>query len=399
MRLVVSLLCLGLLTANGVARAQQSPTPAPTSPQPAPTAQPSYTTPPPPAAQPPAPPPPSAAQTPPAPPPAAAQPPPPAPPPSPTAAPAPPPPPAPVAQPAPPPESQGPAETTSERALRYSRFSEGSGGMLLVFTEVLSGLVTGGILGHTFDSSNGAYVGAVLGGMVLGTGAAVYQYYVPVERNESLLLAGGAALGFLAGYGFGTEHPLDNRDRAVTALLATQAGIIGVLAATATPGDVSDGDASLVAMTALYAFVFTGLVQSTVALAHKGPEDTDLSPTLVAPALGMALGGLLAVPIELSPQRAFKLTVLPLGVGAVMLLTGTALANGPAIPLSAMGGIAATFVITLLATAEPPPGSPPTLHERRLHSDALQVAPVPVLMRAGLRSESLAAGPGLLLRF
>jgi len=267
-----------------------------------------------------------------------------------------------VAQPAPPPESQGPAETTSERALRYSRFSAGSGGMLLVFTEVLSGLVTGGILGHTFDSGNGAYVGAVLGGLTLGTGAAVYQYFVPVERNESLLLAGGAALGFLAGYGYGTEHPLDSRDRAVTALLATQAGIIGVLAATAPPGDVSDGDASLVAMTSLYAFVFTGLVQSTVALANKGPEDTDLSPTLVAPALGMALGGLLAIPIELSPQRAFKLTVLPLGVGAVLMLTGTALANGPAIPLSAMGGIAATFVITLLATAEPPPGSPPTLH-------------------------------------
>lgn len=288
MRLVVSLMCLGLLTATGVARAQTSPTVAPTRPAPGTVAPP----PPPPAAAP-------ATQTPPPPPPAAtAQPPPP----PPQAQPAPPPPPAPEAQtaPPPPPPSEGPAETAEERAVRYSRFSSGSGGMLLVFTELISGLTTGAILGHTFESENGAYVGGVIGALALGTGAAVYQYYVPVERNESLLAAGGAALGFLAGFGYGTEHGLTNRNRGIAALLTTQAGIIGVLAATAGPGDVSDGDASLVGMTSLYAFVFTGLIQSTVALGHKGPDDTDLSPTLIAPALGMALGGALAIPFELS---------------------------------------------------------------------------------------------------
>jgi hypothetical protein len=282
--------------------------------------------------------------------------------------------------------------------MRYSRFSSGSGGMLLVFTEIASGLATGAILGHTFESDNGAYVGAVLGGLSLGTAAAIYQYYVPVERNESLLAAGGAALGFLAGFGYGTEHGLGSRDRAVTTLLTTQAGILGVLAATAGPGDVSQGDASLVGMSALYAFVFTGLVQSTVALGHEGDDDPDLSPTLVAPALGMALGGLLAIPLELSPDRVFKLTVLPLGVGAVLLAAGAALASGPAVPLSAMGGIVATFVITALATTEPPPGEP-TLHQRRPRSDAFRAMPVPVLMRTGQRGESLTAGPGMLMRF
>jgi hypothetical protein len=282
--------------------------------------------------------------------------------------------------------------------MRYSRFSSGSGGMLLVFTEIASGLATGAILGRTFESDNGAYVGAVLGGLSLGTAAAVYQYYVPVERNESLLAAGGAALGFLAGFGYGTESDLDGRDRAVTTLLTTQAGILGVLAATAGPGDVSQGDASLVGMSALYAFVFTGLTQSTIALGDEGEDDPNLSPTLIAPAVGMALGGLLAIPLEISPDRAFKLTVLPLGVGAVLLAAGTALASGPAVPLSAMGGIAATFVITALATAEPPPGEP-TLRQRAPRSDAFRAMPVPVLMRTGQRGESMTAGPGMLVFF
>ncbi|MFY0563091.1 hypothetical protein ACN28E_04555 [Archangium lansingense] len=400
MRLVVSLMCLGLLTANGVAKAQTAPAPAPASPQSAPTTQ----TPPPPGTTQPAPP---AVQTPPPPPAAAQQPAPVAqpPPPPPAAQPAPPPPPPPAAaQPAPPPpqppEAQGPAETPPERATRYSRFSAGSGGMLLVFTELLSGVVTGGILGNTFESENGDYVGAVLGGLTLGTAAAVYQYYVPVERNESLLAAGGAALGFLAGFGYGSEQGLSSRDRAIAALLTTQAGIIGTLAATAMPGDVSDGDASLVGMGALYAFVLTGLVQATVLLAEEGDQDPNLTPTLVAPVLGMAVGGLLAVPFELSAVRVFKLTVLPLGVGAVLLLAGTALADGPAVPLSAIGGIAATFVITALATSEEPTPYPPTSPRLRNQSpEAFRAVPVPVLMRTGRRSESLTAGPGILMRF
>ncbi|AKI99493.1 hypothetical protein ATI61_109305 [Archangium gephyra] len=375
MRLVVSLMCLGLLTANGVARAQSTTTTTTTTTQPG---SPAVQTPP-------APPPPAAAQ-----------------PSAPITQPPPPPPPAvqPAPPPPPPPEAQGPAETASERATRYSRFSSGSGGLLLVFTELLSGAVTGGILGNTFESENGAYVGSVVGGLALGTAAAVYQYYVPVERNESLLVAGGAALGFLAGFGYGTEQELSGRDRAVATLLTTQAGIIGVLAATSLPGDVSEGDASLVGMSSLYAFVLTGLVQATVLLSEEGDQNPNLSPTLVAPLLGMGVGGLLAVPFELSASRVFKLTVMPMGVGAVLLLVGTALADGPAVPLSALGGIAATFVITALVTAEDPTPYPPTSPGLRSQSsEPFKAVPVPVLMRSGRRGESLTAGPGLLMRF
>lgn len=386
MRLVVSLMCLGLLTANGVARAQSTTTTTTTTQPASPTVQTPPATPPPAVTQPPA-----TTTQPPPPPPAAVQ-----------SAPPPPPPPAvqPAPPPPPPPEAQRSAETASERATRYSRFSSGSGGMLLVFTELLSGAVTGGILGNTVESENGTYVGAVLGSLTLGTAAALYQYYVPVERNESLLAAGGAALGFLAGFGYGTEQDLSGRDRAIASLLATQAGIIGVLAATAMPGDVSEGDASLVGMSALYAFVLTGLVQSTVLLSQEGDQNPNLSPALVAPLLGMGVGGLLAVPLELSSSRIFKLTALPLGVGAVLLLAGTALADGPAVPLSAIGGIAATFVITALVTAEDPTPYPPTSPGlRNQTSETFKALPVPVLMRTGRRNESLTAGPGLLMRF
>jgi len=189
------------------------------------------------------------------------------------------------------------------------------------------------------------------------------------------------------------------RSGAAVTLLTTQLGIVGVLAATFMPGDVSQSDTALVGMSAVYAFALTGLVQHTLAIADKGREDTNLSPTLVAPLLGMAVGGLLAIPLELSTERIFKLTALPIGVGAMMLVGGTALADGVAVPLSALGGVVATFVITALATAEPPPGAPPTLYSRERQSDGIKALPMPVLMRAGRDGNSLAAGPGMLLRF
>jgi len=295
------------------------------------------------------------------------------------------------------PEAQGPAESAAERAVRYSAFSAGEGGPLLVFTEVLSGLVTGAMLGSAFDGANGDYVGAVLGALALGTVATLYQYYVPVGLMESLLAAGGAATGFLAGFGLASERGWSARDRSLLAAITTQVGILGVVLATSRAGDVSQGDAALVGMTALYAFALTGLVQSAVALAEAGRTDMDYTPTLLAPALGMGLGGLLALPFDFTPDRIFKLTVLPLGVGAALLLLGNTLASGPAIPLTAIGGIAATFVVTLLATAEQPPGA--VALRRQQAPKALKAMPVPVVMSAGRRGESLAAGPGLLLQF
>jgi hypothetical protein len=368
MRLIASLLCLAVLTGGTLARAQQTGTPATP-----PSSSSTYT----PQAEPPPATEPVAPTT------TGAQ--------EPTAT-----TPMQPATPEPPPGYQGPAESASARALRYSRFSAGAGGPLLIFTEVLSGLVTGAMVGRASGADNGAYVGAVLTSLTLATGAAIYQYYVPVERMETLLAAGGAATGFLAGFGFSLEQDSSDRSRAITTLLTTQAGVIAVLAATAGGGDVSAGDASLVGMSSLYAFALTALVQSATKLANP-QRDLNLTPSLLAPAIGMGIGGLLTLSLELSSERVFKLTVIPMGVGATLMLVGTMLANGPAVPLTSLGGVVATFVITWLATAEPIPGAPPT--RRELQPQLENLVPVPVVVSAGRRGESLGAGPGLLLRF
>lgn len=239
-----------------------------------------------------------------------------------------------------------PAEPAAVRAVRYSRASAGPGGPMLAFTEVVAGLVTGGMLGHDYEERNGAYTGAVVGGLTLGTAAIVYQYFVPVERRESLLVAGGSVVGFLAGVGLSSEQGLDDSTGAWISLAATQAGILGALLATAGEGDVSAGDASLVGMTTLYALVLTGLTQSLVA----GSADSNLTPTFVAPALGFALGGALTHLLELEEGRAFKLTLVPLGVGLAMRYLGSAFADGRALRLTALAGIVTSFALTALLT-------------------------------------------------
>jgi hypothetical protein len=309
-------------------------------------------------------------------------------------------PPPPPTAPAPEPAT-GPAEPAGERAVRYSRFSAGPGGPLLAFTEVISGLVSGGVLGDTYDDERGsdrgrgssAYTGAMIGGLTLGTIATLYQYFVPVERNESFLVSGAAATGFIAGLALAASSDMSPRGRVLLSFATTQAGVASVLALTYGGGDVSTGDAALVGMTALYAFTLTGLTQILVDRSSGG--DTSYVPTFVAPAVGMALGGLLAIPLELDASRVVKLTLLPIGVGLTMFWLGATLADGATVPLTAMAGIVTSFALTLLLTSDP--GVP--TEKDGLRRAGLQAVPVPVVMAAGRDNSSLAAGPGLLMRF
>jgi hypothetical protein len=286
----------------------------------------------------------------------------------------------------------GPAEPAATRALRYSRASAGPGGALLAFTEVLGGLVTGGMLGYGYDGGSGAYTGAVVAGLTLGTAAIVYQYFVPVERRESLLIAGGSVVGFIAGVGMGNELGLSLRERGWLTLALTQVGILGTLLATAGDGDVSGADTALVGMTSLYALVLTGLAQSVLA---GNAEDYNLTPTFLAPALGFVVGSVLTRSLELDTGRVLKLTLVPLGVGLVLRYLGTAFADGPGVKLTALAGIAASFALTALLTSDP---GVPTERDSRQRA-GVQAVPVPVVMTAGRYQESLAAGPGLLLSF
>lgn len=313
--------------------------------------------------------------------------------------------PAPPTEPPPPPTSTrpgatSPSEPTSERAIRYSRFSAGPGGPLFAFTEVISGIVSGAMLGHSYDKDHPedtqggrAYTGAVVTGLTLGTASTLYQYYLPVERNEAFLVSGAATAGFVGGLAIGLNSDMSTRNTAWLSLATTQLGVASVLALTSGPGDVSTGDAALVGMASLYALTLTGLTQGI--MDSSGSGGVNYTPTFVAPAVGMALGALLTIPLELDPGRVVKLTLLPLGVGATMLWLGSALADGTTVPLTAMAGIVTSFALTLLLTSDP---GVPTERDSIRRAD-FQAVPVPVVLATGRDKSSLAAGPGLFVRF
>ncbi len=311
-----------------------------------------------------------------------------------------PPPPPPPQAPTPAPTSTRPAEPSRERTVRYSRFSAGPGGPLLAFTEVMSGVVSGALIGASYDAeqpdterSNNAYTGAVIAGLTLGTGATLYQYFNPVERNESLLSAGAATTGFIASLAIADAADMTARGASWMTLAGTQAGIISVLVITQGGGDVSTGDAALVGMVSLYAFTLTGLAQGIMDASSSG--GTNWRPTFLAPAVGMALGGLLTMPLEMESSRVLKLTLVPLGVGAAMLSLGAVLADGTTVPLTALAGIITSFALTFLLTSDP---GMPTERVALRRSD-FQAMPVPVVMAAGRDKSALAAGPGLFVRF
>ncbi|HYI01529.1 MAG TPA: hypothetical protein VD972_36570, partial [Hyalangium sp.] len=299
---------------------------------------------------------------------------------------------------APAPRSSGPTESPRQRALRYSRYSAGAGGSTLALTQGMVGVVTGAMLGSAFNIASDAqdsdgYTGAILGGLTLGTAATLYQYFVPIGRRESLLAAGAATAGLMASLTLANSRQLSDKDRAVLALASTQAGIAGVLLLTAGGGDVSAGDAGLVGATSLYGSVVAGLIEYIHA--RETGQRYNFVPALLAPAVGMAVGGLLAIPLELSSASAFELTAYPLGAGMTALLIGSRIADDVVVAKTVLGTIGATFFIIALVNGL----SPGPVESPQPSASTLEAMPVPVVMAAGRGNDSLAAGPGLFLRF
>jgi hypothetical protein len=313
---------------------------------------------------------------------------------------APPPAPAPQRQPewAPPPSAAGPAEPARQRVLRYSRYSAGSGGALFALTEGLTGLVTGAMLGSAFDiapraGDSDAYTGALMGGLTLGTAATLFQYFVPIGRREALLSAGAATTGLMASLTLAHSRGLSAKERALLTFTSTQAGILAVVLLTAGGEDVSRGDAGLVGSVALYGFVLTGLIEYIHS--RQTAQRYNFVPLLLSPAVGMAVGGLLAIPLELSSTSVFELTTFPLGMGMMALLIGSQLAEGVTVAKTTLGTIAGSFLIAAMVTMLS--GSPSEPPERS--ASTFEAIPVPVVMSAGRGNEGIAAGPGLFLRF
>ncbi|MBZ4422296.1 hypothetical protein [Myxococcus sp. RHSTA-1-4] len=310
---------------------------------------------------------------------------------------------APTVRPSEPEPRQTPAprklEPAPKRPLRYSRLSADSGGPTLVLTEAVGGMVLGAMLGSTYDDENGrsdnAYAGAMLGALTLGTASTLYQYFVPVKRNESLLAASASTLGFMAGVSAANGWDLDSRRRALLALTTSQVGVASVLFITAGGEDVSSGDTGLVGMTAFYAFVTTGLVEYIGS--RQSGESFRYTPLLIAPAAGMIIGGLLAIPLEIPPSSVRDVTLFPVGMGLTALLVGSRLdVSDVTVAKTVLGTVAGTFAITVLLSALSP--DEPTQRDARADS-AFQPVPVPVVMPAGRGNDALAAGPGLFMRF
>jgi len=146
-------------------------------------------------------------------------------------------------------------------------------------------------------------------------------------------------------------------------------------------------------VTTSYAFMFTGLIEFiSNAESNRGYNFT---PVLLAPAVGMALGGLLAIPLELSAGRLLVISLIPLIPTSMAVALAAPLSGNATTGRVVLTTLTASFVITSLVavfTYEPPA-------KERVSASAVQLTPVPVVLASGRDNRSVAAGAGLLVRF
>ncbi|HYI01528.1 hypothetical protein [Hyalangium sp.] len=295
-----------------------------------------------------------------------------------------------------PPPGTGPAESAGARAQRYSRFSAGPAGPSIAVAEVLLGVAGGAILGNAFDTdgkTNHLYTGAMLGGLTLGTGGILYQYFFPVQRRESLLATTAALAGLAGGIAYANNQGLNDQGRATLALITSQAGMFTSLLLTSGGQDLSGADYWLISMTAVYATLFASLIE----FIHdaENPGGYNFAPMLMAPAIGMALGGLLAIPIEMNGVGIAILSSAPIVVSGMAFGMAAALSGNATTGKAGLITLSASFVASAMAIAftyTPPP-------QERAFASTVQIAPVPVVLAAGRGNTGLAAGPGLWIQF
>jgi len=262
---------------------------------------------------------------------------------------------------------------------------------LFAFSEGLDGLVLGGLAGTGIGGGGGAFIGALLGGVVLGGAATALQYAHPIGVATAGTMALGLGVGVLAGFGLSTALVVSSFSIAsLIALAGSQIGMLVPLIALWSSEDISGEDLALIGMTSTYAFVLTAL---TSFLFNGLSPTARIAAVLFAPAFGMALGALWALGPDLVAGRILKLTALPLGVGGLTLLLGLVLAGGNLQIVSAATLLTtvATFGLTYFLTADDPAAPPSTT--------PVVVQPTVTMVPAGWRNEAVAVGPALVGRF
>jgi hypothetical protein len=294
-------------------------------------------------------------------------------------------------------EEAGPklADRTATPA-RYNRFSAGRGGALYAFSQVVDGLVLGGLAGAGWMTGGAlgggqAFLGALAGGLLLGAAHGVVQYFHPVGLATAGTIALGTGVGALAGFGLASALLTTFSAAALIALAFSQLGaLVPLIALRNVQDDISGDDLSLMAMTSGYAFVVTGL--TLLLFGGRVSGQVAQVALLLAPAVGMALGSIWALGPDLAGGRILKLTALPLGVGLVTFLLGAAISSGnlPLVGAATLLTTAATFGITYFVTSDETPRTP---------GGSPVIQPSMTLAPAGWRNEGIAVGPALSGRF
>lgn len=299
----------------------------------------------------------------------------------------------------------GPTPTEATAALpsqtprsRFSLFSAGRGGPLFAFSQIVDGLVIGAVIGASITAQptsplalpQGAYLGALAGGVGLGGLGVLLQYFQPIGLVASGAATLGLGVGGLAGLGVAMllssfVSGLPEVLPGVLALAGSQVGALVPLALLWTADDLDPSELAMMSASALWATVLTALVNLSAGKPLSAPA------MLIAPAVGMAAGGLIAALTTISTGEVFRYTALPLGVGAAtFFLVGLLGAAPQAAALSSISTIAVTVLATgLVSFATTVPRRP----------DGLALVPTVTVLPAGRRSEGLALGPAAIVRF
>ncbi len=287
------------------------------------------------------------------------------------------------------------APVSAASRTRYSSFSAGRGGPLFAFSQIVDGLVVGGVLGtaltasspNPLASSGGAYIGALTGGVSLGALGVVLQYFQPIGMVAAGAATLGLGVGALAGAGVASllASMIPNLTATLPGILALAGSEIGALVPLAllwSKDDLEPSDLALMSAVSLYAFAATTLLN----LAIDRPLWTP--GLLIAPALGLAVGGLVAALSTIPLGEVVRSAALPLGIGLSVFYLGALLSTVQLGAIASLSAMALTFGVTAIvtwATREPKKDSALTM--------------IPTLGAASSRSGALVPTLGLAVTF
>lgn len=247
---------------------------------------------------------------------------------------------------------------------RFSSFSAGRGGPLFAFSQIVDGMVVGGMMGVGISGmteplalSQGAYLGAIAGGVGLGGLAVLLQYFQPI----GLVAAGAATLGIAVGAlaGLGTASLLSAAIPGLPlilpgllALVGSQVGALVPLALLWSAEDLDAADLALMGAGSLHAVLLTGLFTFAVGRELSAPA------MLLAPAAGMAISGLVAALTRFSAGAVLLHATPALGLGLLaFFVTAAATGSLQGGGIAGLGAMAVSVGVTALVAAAT--GAPP----------------------------------------